>query len=100
MPITTRPIPELPNHFKINIRKPPIVRHELSLKIEVLSINDYYMSICTVANLRILEMINGQYICAIQDDIRSAFCIGKDSYDQFIDADVITLYSVMPKIEE
>jgi hypothetical protein len=100
MTVVSKAIPKLPDHFKINIRKPPIIRHELSLKIEVLSINDYYMSISTFANLRILEMINGHYICAIQDDTRSAFCIGKDSYDQFMDLDVITLYSVMPKIRQ
>jgi hypothetical protein len=100
MPVTTRPIPKLPNHFKIKIRKPTILRHELSLRIEVLSINDFYMSICTVADLRILEMMNNQYICAIQDDVRSAFCIGKDETDEFLETKVITLFSVLPKFEE
>ncbi len=96
MYIATRPIPTLPNHFKIIIRRPIKLSHELSIKVEVLSINDFYMDTCTIAELRILEIFDGQYICAIEDNSRCAFCVGRDSYDDFLGREVITLLSIYP----
>jgi hypothetical protein len=95
MYITTRPIPKLPNHFRINIKKPILSGHEFSQSVEIISINNFYMDICTIAELRILEMIDDKYICAIEDEFRCAFCLGRNNYDEFMDAEVITLFSLL-----
>ena len=97
MALAPNPIPPLPNHFKIKVKKPDLITHESTLKVQVLSINDFYMMTHIEAELRVLEFNSEQYICAIADNNRSAFCIGRGHHDEYLNQDVITLLSVYPK---